>query len=602
MHRLVLASVLLLLASTGIPGAANGTSVAFRTIALEGEPAPGTEEQEGVFTTFGLPALNASGDVAFSARLATSAGDVDSSNDSGIWATSGQGDPALVAREGDETPGIQDGTFADLGFVDPHLNDSGQTAFANDVTIPSDINHTTMWRSDGIGGLDPILREGDPAPGTSGDVFLDFFGLGLNDAGDMAFQGTLRQGTGTTTFSNDMGIWAPDGAGGLELVAREGNQAPGLPSGVLIGSFRTGRMNEAGDVAFTAFLEHGAGGVTDSNDSAHFAPDGSGGVSAVAREGSQAPGAPSGAVFADLVGGGGTDLPVLNAKGEIAFATLMEQGLGGVTASNDNGLWGPDGSGGLTLVAREGDPAPGAPPGAVFEAMGFAQLNDASQMAFLALLKEGSGGVDATNSLGIWGPDGAGGLAPIVRGGVPGLPDVSFLTSGSLGLSEPHLTDDGAVGFLGFLEGAGLDGEPAAFIAKIGEAPVLLVRAGDVLEVRPGDFRTVSSFGFLRTQGVDSHKAFNDAGQFAFRAHFTDGSSGVFVASVPEPSVVLLLAMAWMWACRGRSSREPCPDLTHSIDAARETWETCGSSPSLPSLLDPRPSRVERWCREEIQT
>jgi hypothetical protein len=36
---------------------------------------------------------------------------------------------------------------------------------------------------------------------------------------------------------------------------------------------------------------------------------------------------------------------------------------------------------------------------------------------------------------------------------------------------------------------------------------------------------------------------FNDAGQFAYRLTFTDGTSGLFVTTVPEPGA-LALAMA----------------------------------------------------------
>src|SRR5262249_17299913 len=69
-----------------------------------------------------------------------------------------------------------------------------------------------------------------------------------------------------------------------------------------------------------------------------------------------------------------------------------------------------------------------------------------------------------------------------------------------------------------------------------------IVGTGDVLEVAPGDFRTVDSRGIIRF----SAGGFNDLGQVAFSALFTDGSSGIFVSNavaVPEPSAVLLLAI-----------------------------------------------------------
>jgi hypothetical protein len=82
----------------------------------------------------------------------------------------------------------------------------------------------------------------------------------------------------------------------------------------------------------------------------------------------------------------------------------------------------------------------------------------------------------------------------------------------------------------------------------------LVARRGDLLEVAPGDFRTISLLTFLGDR--DSHStgnsdgrpsAFNNLGQVAFSAIFTDGTSGIFVSNrvaVPEPSTFLLAAAA----------------------------------------------------------
>ena len=77
----------------------------------------------------------------------------------------------------------------------------------------------------------------------------------------------------------------------------------------------------------------------------------------------------------------------------------------------------------------------------------------------------------------------------------------------------------------------------------------LIARTGSSLEVAPGDFRTIRSLSFAdRTGNEDGlHSGFNDHGQLAFFAVFTDDTSGIFVSNlvaVPEPSSLLLVAAA----------------------------------------------------------
>jgi hypothetical protein len=75
----------------------------------------------------------------------------------------------------------------------------------------------------------------------------------------------------------------------------------------------------------------------------------------VAREGNLAPGTTDSAVFADF------SSPSANAAGQIAFTASLKAGIGGVTQSNDRGLWATDPAGALQLIAREGEPLEVAP-------------------------------------------------------------------------------------------------------------------------------------------------------------------------------------------------------------------------------------------------
>ncbi len=96
-----------------------------------------------------------------------------------------------------------------------------------------------------------VALTGNPAPGTPPDVdFSLFFGDPVIDgAGHCAFMARL---TGPDVgASNDDSLWS-EGPGSLALLTREGNQAPGLPAGVLFATCHAGFLcppviNDVGD-------------------------------------------------------------------------------------------------------------------------------------------------------------------------------------------------------------------------------------------------------------------------------------------------------------------------------------------------------------------
>jgi hypothetical protein len=120
----------------------------------------------------------------------------------------------LAALTGDPAPGTEGVPF--LNFNHLNLNANGLLAFDASLNTPD------MNRDQGIwvgtpGSLALLVREGDPAPGTIGETFAHMrFGPSLNDMGDVAFLGKLRE-------SGDSGVWiaAPDGS--MALVARTGD-------------------------------------------------------------------------------------------------------------------------------------------------------------------------------------------------------------------------------------------------------------------------------------------------------------------------------------------------------------------------------------------
>ena len=123
----------------------------------------------------------------------------------------------------------------------------------------------------------------------------------------------------------------------------------------------------------------------------------------------------------------------------------------------------------------------------------------------------------------------------------------------------------GQVAFEGHLTGPGIDSSNSDGIWAQDASGILqmVVREGDLFDVSndPGapDMRTIAFIHFSGNTGLEEGQSggFNDLGQVAFYASFTDGSAGAFVTEVsvtiPEPSSVLLVVTACVGLLRRRS-------------------------------------------------
>ena len=286
-----------------------------------------------MFSSFFNPVLNDAGQVAYLASLLTGVGGVDSTNNSGIWR-----DATFIAREGSQAGGAPAGAVFS-GFSIPVLNDAGQVAYLGILLSGGggvdSTNDRGIWRDSTL-----IAREGSQAGGTpAGAVFGSLSDPVLNNAGQVAYEGFLLIGVGGVETTSNAGIWRDD-----TLIAREGSQAGGTPAGAVFSSFGNPVLNNAGQIVYEGFLRSGLGGVEFSNDSGIWRD-----TTLIAREGSQAGGAPAGAVFNFF------NDPVLNDTGQVAYEAFLLTGVGGVDFTNDEGIWITGTNGQSLLVAREGD-------------------------------------------------------------------------------------------------------------------------------------------------------------------------------------------------------------------------------------------------------
>jgi hypothetical protein len=503
--------------------------VSIGVLAVSGDPAPGTDR---AFYEFQTPSLNASGDVAFQAYLEEDGG----LGEWTVYLASG-GDLQLVARGGELAPGTPAGVRFLAGAL-PAIDDAGVVTFhawlqpGGGVTAANDEG---FWAYDpATGELSLLVREGAPAPG--GVAFSSFSaGHAQSAAGHVGF------------YPNDgSAIWMREPDGSLGLVAAAGEAAPGALDGALFGRIEFPFLDGIGSAAFEAQL-------APSLDRALFAPDGAGGVTLAARGGAQAPGAPPGALFDVFL------LGDVNEAGEICFFAVLQEGPGGVTSADQRAIWGPDGSGGPMLLARAGGPAPGVP-GAVFSGVGEEVFLDAAgRITFRAALEHDPGVVGFGDDTGVWRSDGAGGLALLLREGDL-LPDGS---STYRGLSPAAVVVAGAgdVALQSEIEGPGFGPGQGVVLVDAAGQPAVVLRSGSVVEVAPGDARSVGWFdpvsGVAQAAG---YRALNDARQLALVARFDDQSRAVVVATVPEPGrALLLLVGAAILFARGSLSAPPRP-------------------------------------------
>jgi hypothetical protein len=362
--------------STNDVGIWTGTQSGLAFVARKGSPAPGTSAGVNFLTLSSENPINIAGQVAFFGFL-TGPG-ITATNDAGIW--SGQsGSLQVAAREGNGAPGTGAGiNFS--SFNSPELNGAGQVAIHAFLTGPgvTGTNDNGIWRRT-ASTTDLVAREGNAAPGSAGATF-GFPAVPLiNDVGQLAFDAQITGGAG---------VWrgAP---GAVQLIARNGIQAPGAPAGVNFSTtFRNVGLNKSGQVAFLADL---VGSGVDATNEIGIWTGNESTLQLVARTGSPAPGTTAGVRFESL------EPTSLNESGQVAFmGTLVG---GGTHVGNNQGLW-RGAAIGVQLVVREGDPAPGAAAGVMLSGFQIAGLNDSGQVAFSAGL---SGvGVNTANDRGIY--------------------------------------------------------------------------------------------------------------------------------------------------------------------------------------------------------
>jgi hypothetical protein len=228
---------------SNVSGGSNAAGVFVRSAAGPVELVAGAGDSvfggAETFVSFGYPALNDAGSLAFEAE--TSGGPASP----GLFANTGSGAVAL-ARAGDPAPDTGGGTL--VNFLYPAINGSGSVAFLSNVTGASATGGLFVASS----GVESVAVEGQTIPG-AGPITM------LASLPDIASDGSVALSVAFGSGPVAGGVYVHD-TGNFTPVALAGEDAPDT-GGATFASFAILSRNDAGQVAFVATLADARSGV-----------------------------------------------------------------------------------------------------------------------------------------------------------------------------------------------------------------------------------------------------------------------------------------------------------------------------------------------------
>jgi hypothetical protein len=376
------------LAGPGLVKLANDQALFFRALdgtvtkaAQRGSPAPGAPEG-ATWLSFKLGGLAADGTIGFRAELdhLVGGGGVTQLNDKALYSWKSGAGHTLEAREGSPAPGAEQyllwpftGWFIPAAMV-PHVTATGKLAFKYPLVIDGEAQES-LFGTNGEGDLYPVAYAGMAVPGLPGGELYSGLGNGMaiNDAGQLVFRATLKQGPGGEKVStaNDTVMVGPGPGGALTVLAREGGDVPGVPGAVWTNVQNLDQFSIANDgrVAWSELLTKEG-----KNYDSVVQSTASGSLEVVAMAGDPAPG------FAEVGGTFKTFSHVARASnGSLGWMSEVD-----IPDDSIRGLFWRSPEGAAEMVMRQGDPIPGMD-GALFGwPDNLVYLNSSGQMLFSA--------------------------------------------------------------------------------------------------------------------------------------------------------------------------------------------------------------------------
>ncbi len=527
--------LMLALACTGQSDAA----VTIQSVAYNGGTLPGMEPGV-VVDNIGTPSINASGQLAFLAILEGTG--IDSTNNLGLW-TGKPGNLHKYIQEGDAAPGTEDGTvFGNITY--PGINASGQVVFRALLSGPNvdSSNNYGIW-SDNTGSLHLVARTGDQVPGLSeGMVYYaashssaTFSDPTFNDSGQIVFGFHAQDSVTQGPLKGGYFLATPSDSKPFVMV---GDKAPGTPPGVYLGSLfedaadgYTQYLNDAGEIAFVPWI-YGTDIDTSNNRGVWTGTEDN--IELIVRQSDQVPGMDPGVEFNSLAWRSS-----INNAGQLAFLASFNDPS--TSTQYQGGVWLYDGST-LTSAAQAGDPVPGMD-ATTFSSFQYPLVSNDGKAVFYSLLS-GYNPVTGNNSTGALCISDGSDVQLLVKSGdhAPGLADDILFSS--VHYKEFALNSANQVVFQANLmhnDSVDDSNDMGLWATDLNGDLHLIVRTGDQVDVNDDplieDLRTVQYFRFhSETNNEDGRRSsFSDSGQISYLLEFTDGTYGLFVATIGLP-------------------------------------------------------------------
>lgn len=518
------------------------SGILFEKIAVTGEAPPGTSGDVR-FGEFSRPKINASGQVLIWSAL--TGADVTSDNNTGLW-TGGPGTLAKFSREGELVPGRTDLRYGHVSAY-PYraedrifINDAGNVVFAGEARFLEGgqwNSYGAFWAPDANGRTTPLVREDDPTVGLPGYLYSSSMYPFIDDSGWYGFW-QLPFPVGATG-SADSAMWY--GRDGTLAFTELGINGP--PPGHPVWRVERGRLNANGWIVYRR-------SIAARDEIAVHTPNGT--IATLFMEGwTLLNGLPGDRPYSQE-----PDLnPDINDRGQVVFcgewknygSKIKYEGIWRSTPANT--IPGDPWNGSEPeVVAYEGMAAPGMGAGVVFDDLAYrARINNEGEIAFAAKLA--GPGITVDNDMSYWiGQPGSAEL--VLREGDPAPGLGGSITISGLSWIYPDIDSRGQTVFTTGLIGPGITSDNAGCLwLRDGDGQLqLIAREGMLLSVAAGDERIVDKIDFYAYY-LDQ---MNDNNQLAIRFEFTDGSSGVFLVTVPEPATLSLLALGGLAVLKRR--------------------------------------------------
>jgi hypothetical protein len=321
-------------------------------------------------------------------------------NDFGIWHHDGT-TTRLVVREGDQATGMAAG-IVHRNLSRPRMSETGRVVYSSETYLNGVFQKSGLWLWETSGTTTLLAETTSIAPGTS--ALLTSFHSSqplLTPGGDVVFLGRLDSTTGWNYGGfTDSALWR-GGPSGLQLLAKSGDPAPGMPAGCNLEAFRSNELlvDGTGRVVFATWVAGPAGfrrGALYEWDQGTLIP--------IALYGQQAPGTEPGSLFF-------VPTPVaIAAPDRVLFHSGLENNC--LAGCPTEGLWLSSGGTILPVALKGGDPLPGLPEGFLVGEFTSGAVNDSGQVAFACTT-----GPSATGYTGVFGWSEGQGVFPIA---VPG--------------------------------------------------------------------------------------------------------------------------------------------------------------------------------------